>query len=254
MQTKSLIENQKCRLRRLLSLAIAFSIGCTLTSSAAEDHHKEDDSSLKEYHFEVGNFSNLSIQNNVNVVYTHCKDTIGHVRYKSEPDFEDAFIFTNNKGSLKIQVQTDDVGKPGLPTIYVSSTNLEKIDNYSDFNVRVEDNVKADTFSCSLIGNGSITVSDINATNVNAKITAGMGTIILSGECTNADFKLTGTGTIQANMLKASNINCKILGGGSISTYPLRTLEVKGIGSTKIYYRGNPTIKRRGGGKLIQVN
>lgn len=254
MRTLSLIENINRKFACLILLTVGLSMGSLMIVSAAEASPMEDDSNLRDYHFEVGNFVNLSIQNNVNVVYTHCNDTIGHVRYKSEPDFEDAFIFSNNKGSLKIQVQTDDVGKPGLPTIYVSSNHLEKIDNYSDYNVRVESNVKADIFSCSLIGNGSITVSDIDATNVNAKITAGMGTIILSGECTNADFKLTGTGTIQANMLKASNVSCKILGGGAISTYPLRTLEVKGIGSTKIYYRGNPVIKRRGGGKLIPNN
>lgn len=209
---------------------------------------------LQEYSFKVGNFNELSIQNNVNVVYTHCKDTIGHVTYKSIPDFEDAFIFTNNKGSLKIQVQTDDLGKTDLPTIYVSSNNLDKIENYSDYNVRIESNIKSDTFTASLIGNGSIVIGDLDATNVCARITAGMGTIIISGECTNADFRLTGTGTIQANMLKATNVNCRILGGGSISTYPLRTLSVKGIGSTRIHYRGNPVIKHRGGGKLIPAS
>ncbi len=235
-----------------LFFAVAFCILNPFAASATENI--KDAASLPEYNFEVGNFHEISIQNNVNVVYTHCSDTIGRVSYKSLPDFEDAFIFTNNKGCLKIQVQTDDLGKPDLPTIFISSNNLEKVENYSDFNVRIESNIKADRFIASLIGNGSIVVSDVDATNVNAKITAGMGTIIISGECTNADFRLTGTGTIQADMLKASNVNCRILGGGSISTYPLRTLSVRGIGSTRIRYRGQPTIKHRGGGKLIPID
>lgn len=204
-----------------------------------------------EFTAEVGNFKDLKIENNVNVVYTHSNDTIGKVRYTGTSDFDNAFIFSNSNGCLRIQVNTEDLGKPGLPILYVSSNNLEKVENYSDYNLRVESNIAADTFSASLIGNGSITISDVDATNVQAKITAGMGTINISGECVNADFKLTGAGTIQANMLKAQNVNCSILGGGSIATYPIRTLNVKGIGSTRILYRGHPVIKRRGGGKLI---
>lgn len=237
----------------IATLTIALTaIGAGATYAEAEIHPADErETAFQEYRFEVGNFYDLNIQNNVNVVYTHCNDTIGHVSYKSTPEFEDAFIFTNNKGALKVQVQTDVLGKPGLPTLYVSSNNLEKVENYSDYNVRVESNIKADTFSVSLIGNGSIVVGDVDAHNVTAKITAGMGTIILSGDCTNSEFKLTGTGTIQADMLKSRNVTCRFLGGGTISTYPLVNLNVRGVGTTRIFYRGQPKIKKIGGGKLI---
>ncbi|MDE6811975.1 MAG: DUF2807 domain-containing protein, partial [Muribaculaceae bacterium] len=129
-----------------------------------------------------------------------------------------------------------------------------KVENYSDYNLRIEANIAAETFSASLIGKGSIIIADIDATNVNAKITTGMGTIIITGNCTTADFKLTGAGTIQADRLKAQNVNCSILGGGSITAYPLKTLNIRGIGSTRILYRGDPVIKRRGGGKLIPID
>ena len=65
---------------------------------------------------------------------------------------------------------------------------------------------------------------------------------------------MAGTGTIQADMLKATDVTCQYVGGGSISTYPLNNLTAKGIGSTRIHYRGNPKIKHRGGGKLIPNN
>lgn len=242
-------------IRTSILIALSALLVPSLTKATEADARPTDDeAALQEYTFKAGNFDHLSVQNNVNVIYTHSNDTIGYIRYKSTPDFEDAFIFTNNKGHLKIQVQTDDLGKPGLPTLYISSNNLERVENYSDFNLRIESNIKAEDFSASLVGNGSIVISDIDATTVSLKITAGMGTIIASGECTNADFKLTGAGTIQANLLKADNVKCNFFGGGSISTYPVKTLQTKGVGSTRIHYRGEPTIKRIGGGKLIPNN
>ncbi|MDE5843270.1 MAG: DUF2807 domain-containing protein [Muribaculaceae bacterium] len=224
------------------------------TSAMAILPDADQESKLIDYNFEVGNFRDLKVQDNVNVVYLHTNDTIGHAYYSATQDFENAFIFTNNNGCLKIQVNTEDLGKPGLPILYVSSNNLEKVENYSDYNLRIESNIAADTFSASLIGNGTIVIADLDATNLNAKITAGMGAIIVSGVCTNADFKLTGAGSIEADKLKTQNVNCNILGGGSISTYPLKTLTVKGIGSTRILYRGTPHIKHRGGGKLIPLD
>lgn len=234
-------------------LIFIFLISLPLNSEA--NRNPANEQAMTTYSHNVGDFVNLSVQNNVNVIYTNTKDTIGQVSYSSTPEFKDAFIFENNgKGTLKIQVQTDLVGNPNLPTLYVSSGKLEKVENYSDFNVNIESNIKTEVFTASLVGNGSINFNDIDAANVNVKVTAGMGTIIVAGSCTNANFQLYGAGTIDADRLKARNVNCKILGGGSISCYPSSMLNVKGIGSTKIYYRGNPEIKRRGGGKLIQID
>lgn len=240
--------------RLLLIIAAAISVALSAFGSEVEGIPEDiNTSEIIEFKMTVGNFKDLKVQDNVNIVYTHSNDTTGSVHYSGTEDFDNAFIFTNTDGCLKIQVNTEDIGKPGLPILYVSSNNLEKVENYSDFNLRVESNIAADTFSASLIGNGSIVIADLDATNVNAKITAGMGTILISGECTNADFKLAGAGSIQASMLKAKNVSCSTLGGGSISTYALDNLKVRGLGSTRILYRGNPVIKHRGGGKLIHV-
>ncbi|MDE5957351.1 MAG: DUF2807 domain-containing protein [Muribaculaceae bacterium] len=209
---------------------------------------------MEDYNFTVEQFSILKIQDNVNVVYHCSQDSVAHVSYHSDPDFENAFIFTNSGETLKIQVTTEDVGKPGLPTIHVYSHFLSKVENYSDFNVQVIDPAPAPQFSASLIGNGSISVSGINSTKVTARITAGMGTIILSGKCTDAEYRMMGTGNIDADTLQADNVVCKILGGGSISCAPIQYLKVHGIGSTRVFYTGSPTIKHSGGGKLIKAD
>ncbi|MDE6329092.1 MAG: DUF2807 domain-containing protein [Muribaculaceae bacterium] len=240
----------------MIRLALAIALLMATPSSAFDVEAASpaiEKPGLERYTFEVRQFSTLCVQDNVNVVYTCSNDSTARIYYESEPDFADAFIFTDNGETLKIQVTTEDVGKPGMPTLHVSSRRLERVENYSDFSLRVEEIPPCQEFSASLVGNGTILINDINAHNVSAKITAGMGTIILTGKCSSAHFKLTGAGTIQADRLKADYVTCKTLGGGSITTYPLKSLNIRGLGSTKIYYRGDPKIKRSGSPRPIPI-
>lgn len=208
----------------------------------------------------VGQFTTLLVQDSVNVVYRNDPQLNGTVRWVSGDNEVDApLIINNNNGTLKIQVSTDDFDDsdtalyPDCPTLYVYSDFLNKILNYSDARIIVESPAKCPKIEISLIGNGIINVSGIDATEVYSKITAGMGTVTLSGHCDKATFRMTGTGTIQADELKAQSISCKIFGGGTIGCSPSEELYVKGIGSTKIYYSGNPKISHKGGGKLIPL-
>lgn len=211
------------------------------------------DEEMKEYSVEVGQFTAIKLQDNVNVVYRCNPDSTGMVYYKGVEDFANAFIFSNNGKQLKIQVNTEDVGKVGMPTLYVYSDFLERVSNYSEYNITVENPAPCPIFTATLVGNGSVSVSGIKSTEVKGKITAGGGTITLEGNCGKATLQMTGAGVIQADQLKAGEVNCKIFGGGSIGCDPIRELIVKGIGSTKIYYRGEPQIHHKGGGKLIQI-
>lgn len=237
-------------LRRLHIIVLTFIAAATaLTVSAAKPSGQ-----LKEYSFDVGQFTELKVMDNVNVVY-HCNpDSTAKVYYLSLPDFENAFIFTNSGGCLKIQVTTEDIGKPDMPVIHVYSDFLNKVENASEFSVVVENPAPCPDFQARVVGNGSISVEGIKATNVSAKVTAGMGSITLSGTCTDANFRMTGTGTIQADRLRCQQATCKILGSGSIGVNASKSLQVRGLGSTKVYYLGNPKIKHSGGGKLIKMN
>lgn len=209
---------------------------------------------INEYVFDVGQFTDLKIQDNVNVVYKCVPDSTAKVAFSGESEFADAFIFSNSGKTLKIQVNTEDVDKPGLPTLYVYSDFLNKVENYSDFSLKVINPAPCPDFSASIIGNGSITISNLKATDINAKIIAGNGRISINGSCSKATFRIAGTGIIQADELKAATVICKIVGGGTIGCHPTDLLSVSGVGSTKIYYKGNPTIKHRLGGKLFKID
>lgn len=208
---------------------------------------------VEKYKVEVGQFDKLKVTDNVNVVYRCLPDSSGYVQYEGGKEFADAFIITPKNGTLRIQVSTEDVGNPNLPTLYVYSDFLTSVENSSSFSVIVENPAPCAEFSAKEVGNGSVTVENLKANVVKAMLATGNGTVNISGRCQEAQLKMVGTGVISADRLEADDVKCKILGSGSIGCWPLEKMTVKGIGSTKIYYKGDPVVKKSGGGKLFRL-
>lgn len=243
---------------RPLTLALILAIALPLIAPAQTHSYtsstKTEASDTKEYSQQVGQFLAILLQDKVNVVYKCLPDSSGYVRWSSDNHaFDNAFILSVHNGTLKIQLNTEDIDLPDKPTLYVYSDFLTKVLNHSDADITVLSPQPCPKIEISQIGNGNIHIKGITATDVLAKVTAGMGTISLEGECESARYRMTGTGVIQADNLTAQNVSCKIMGGGSIGCRPLQTLRVRGIGSTKIYYRGTPEIDHKGGGKLLPI-
>lgn len=206
------------------------------------------------YELHIGEFHKLQIDDNVNVVWRSHPDSAGYVRFHGADRFADAFIFSNKNGNLKVQVAPEDVNQPDLPVLYIYSSFLSEVKSSSALTVTAVDVPAAAQLKFTLIGNGSIKAMGLNAPTVEAKVTTGNGIITLSGKCNNARFAMIGTGQIRADELLADDVNCQIMGTGAIYTCALKSLHAKGIGSTKIYYRGNPAeVSKRGGGKFIQM-
>lgn len=212
-----------------------------------------DDGLMHRYELEVGAFDRLTLYDNAAVVYRSVPDSTGFIAYEGVEDFADAFLFENADGNLKIQVSTEDVGKPGLPVIRVYSDFLTSVENSSDSVVRIEASTPVPKFSAKLIGNGTILANGINATDVRATIVTGNGTISIEGVTRNAQLKMIGTGIIQADRLKADNVKCSVVGNGQIGCWAIEKLDVRGLGSSKIYYKGKPSVKKVGGGKIFPL-
>lgn len=205
------------------------------------------------YSVEVGQFDKVKVTDNVNVVYRCLPDSTGWIQYRGSKEFADAFVITPKEGTLKIQVSTEDVNNPDLPTLYIYSDFLTSVENSSAATLKVENPAPCAQFSAKEIGNGRIVVEGLKANVVRASINTGNGAVTLSGSCREAIFKMVGTGTIAADRLEAEQVQCTILGGGNIGCWAVEKLSAKGIGSTKIYYKGDPVIKKSGGGKLFPL-
>lgn len=207
----------------------------------------------KVYTVNVGQFEKIKINSDIAVVYKNLPDSTGMARYEAEEGNDEIFQMTVKNGTLKIQSANSQWGEKNLPVVCLYSDYLSSVESASDLNVTIESVAPSYSFSATQIGNGELLVDNIQATDVSASIKTGNGSVNISGTCVNATLQMLGTGLISADRLKAENIKCNILGTGSIGCWALKTLNVKGIGTTKIYYKGNPAIKKTGGGKLFQL-
>ena len=205
------------------------------------------------YRIKIGDFTHLKVVNNINVVYRCNPDSAGYAVYDADRTFANAYIFSNNKGTLKIELATEHSGKDSLPTLTVYSEYLNSIESSSEKTVLIDTPLPCPLFKTKLIGNGKIIIDNLKATTAEIQLSTGNGTIVTNGNVNTAKIKTIGTGTIQADELIAKEVICTILGTGSIGCYPTELLQTKGIGTTKIYYKGNPIIKKSGGGNIIQL-
>lgn len=201
----------------------------------------------------VGEFNQLKVQDNATVVYTANPDSIGYAWFKGDDKHADAFLFSNSNGTLKIEVKSKDPMPENLPTIYVSSTFLTSVESSSKGTVSAFNPAPTVDFKVKLEGNGSVEIQNIKATKVEAKLITGNGTISLSGKCNEAKFIMAGAGVIQADALESTGVECLGFFSGSIDCYPEKELKVKGIG-TKIYYKGDPKIKKSGNPKIFPLD
>lgn len=228
------------RIISLLTIACAFAISMFAANET--------------YSLNIGQFDKLNVSDNVEVVY-HCNpDSTGYVVYSAPKNLADAFIFSNTKGTLKIQVSTEEVYRENLPVLHVYSDYLTSVISSSDLPVTIYSLSSVPTFYAKLIGNGKIVANEVKANEVEANFVTGNGEIIIGGSCKLAKYKMVGAGTIQADEMKADAVQCKVMGAGNIGCWPVDKLDVRGIGSTKIYYKGSPEVKKVGGGKLFPLS
>lgn len=208
----------------------------------------------KDFKLPVGQFSKLSVDDSVNVVYIGADGSPSRVAYSGDAKYAKAFIITQNGNKLRIQVETMYVGDPELPTLYVYSDFLESASLTAEATLTLQSVAPGSKLDLSVMGNGTMIADKIRATKVSAAIKSGNGTISISGNCQTANFSMVGNGTIQADRLEAAIVSCKIFGNGYIGCWPVNILKVHGIGNTKIYYKGTPEINKKGGGKLFPLD
>lgn len=239
------VKNKILQYRRILmkSILTIFAAILALTASA------------RTVTYEVGLFDQISQFGDLNIVYTCNPDSVGLATFESDDsvDFTEALELTNNKGKLTIkEVPGHQLGQ--IPTIHVYSGSINHIKSEGKGSVTAFLAAATPTFSVSLTGNGRVVCENINSTDVSASITTGNGTIALRGKCTDASYRLVGTGTIQADGLAAKNVKCTAAGTGTIGCDASLTLDLRTLGSTKVYYTGNPEIKKIGNPKIYPLS
>lgn len=208
------------------------------------------------YKIEVGDFSELKVSDNINVEYRCSTDSAGWAYFDTDPQTVNMIMFTNKNNKLNIQVDADGKQLTGLPVIRVYSLTLQKAENSGDSLLSVLRTLPVRDFSATVVGNGSIYVSDIKTHVAKIAVRTGNGHVVVNGTTRQANLQNVGTGKVEASGLQAQEVKCNILGTGPIDCNASVSLTVTGAGSGKVYYGGSPSkISNRSiGVKAISVD
>mgnify|MGYP004449630327 CR=1 FL=1 len=215
-------------------LALIFMAAAALCAVAQTQKH-----SVK-----VGDFTQLRVVDNINVVYHQCNaDSTGTAVFEAAREMVPVVMFNNNsKGKLSIQVDPDRQTEQNLPVVHVYSQYLMEAENAGDSTLTIISIAPTPEFKLRLTDNGFVDAKNINCTTANVSIYTGNGTLMVEGSCTKANIKNVGVGQIQADRLIAKNVSCNVAGTGHVGCYvDGGKLDVKGMGTGKVYYRGKPS-------------
>lgn len=215
-------------MKKLLTLLISFA---AFTAAAQVDS----------YRLQVQDFTKLKVTDDINVEYYCSADSAGLAFYTCEQSMSSRLIFSNKKGTLTIQLDNGDLTLTNVPVIRVYSSQLQEVENHGDSTVVVQTNLPQAKFKARVVGNGTVVVRHIEATELDAGISTGNGHVVIaSGEVVRAKFSNVGKGTVEAGGLIAREVKVSCMGTGSIDCRPVQKLTIYGVGSGKVYYVGNP--------------
>ncbi len=233
--------------RMLISFLLVLAV--TLLAGAQVERHE----------VKVGNFSRLSLIDDINVNYRCNADSAGIMVLNCNQDFLDHLILSlSSKGRLSIQLDEVIEQMGDLPVITVYSSSIEEVENDGDSTLRVSQLPPLKSFKVRLTDNGKVIVRGVRASQLELHILSGKGKIIAQGSCDDLSLRLVGTGEIQADQVEAGNVYCRILGTGSMGCNVMGgELKVSGSGTGKVYYKGSPskvTVRKLGTIKAIPMD
>ncbi|MGM9802660.1 MAG: GIN domain-containing protein [Muribaculaceae bacterium] len=211
------------------------------------------------YEKNLGQYNSIRVLNHLTVDIVCNPDSAGKAVFFATDKAVPRIIFSNNSKG-KLTIQTDNtVDEIQLPKVKVFVGELAQVENAADSTVTVNVNHhKVNQFKAKTSGNGKLVVNDVEAVDAEASISTGHGRIYINGNCQELNISNVGTGEVHAYDMQATNVKCRIVGTGQISCRVNGgTLNLRGSGTGKLYYKGNPSdvsVKKLGSLKAIKVD
>lgn len=196
---------------------------------------------VKDFDVNVGEFTKLVIDNNIDIVYKPSKTLAGHVQFKATKKVADNLFFINNgKKKLTIQVAEDMMGKDQTPKLTIYSSTLEFIENNADSTVIVQVPKGLKEFTAVSSGNGDTKLEDVDVEKLTVRIKTGWGDIYASGKCDQLVVRGLGSGDLNVQELKARTADVRYTGTGVVRCDVTDELKLKGMGSAKVLCKKTP--------------
>jgi hypothetical protein len=138
--------------------------------------------------------------------------------------------------------------------VYVTAKELNTLVVSGSGSIKVEDRLKADDFTATVSGSGSIDAAGISANALTAKV-SGSGSLETSGTAKEATVRVSGSGSFNGKNFRTDVADVQVSGSGDVYIQAENTLDGRLSGSGKIYYSGNPKVteKKSGSGRLVKM-
>lgn len=123
-------------------------------------------------------------------------------------------------------------------TITVRCSDLTRLNLNGSGNINCDELFVEDDIKINLAGSGNISIYNIDAKDVNAKI-SGSGDIYLTGDAVYSEYYISGSGLIKAFRLQVDESDAIITGSGNIyvSFYDFLNVDISGSGN--VYFKGD---------------
>ena len=129
---------------------------------------------------------------------------------------------------------------------YVQVDDLDELTISGSGSIEM-DLLETDRLDITISGSGNVQVVELAADEVDALI-SGSGEIMLAGEASSQDVRISGSGEYLAGDLCSADIEVSISGSGDATLCASESLDASINGSGSVNYYGRPSIKLTGNG------
>ena len=226
---------------RIAAVCCLFSLSLFSAQAVGDANNKYVTKEIK-----VDDFYRVKINTAFNVVYHHSKDSAGLIRIYGEENILDEVKPVSKDGTLEIKFVNTAKREYGVIILDVYSSDLQEVQSDAGGVFETSGSLSGSELDILLMGNGLVRCNKLDYGIVKARIMTGSGDIFLSGTCREARLSIAGSGELKGHELKARDVNCNITGNGSIGCWAEENLKAFITGKGDVYYKGKPTVKKRG--------
>jgi hypothetical protein len=190
----------------------------------------------------AGDYTEIRVEGASEIKITYSQaEADPEVKVTVDENIFSTYDFTVSKSCLTIRPKAEYRHSRFAPTrfdVTASSKTLEKVSITGDHTFTVATPLHSETLNLGITGNGKITASEAEGTNLHVGIT-GSGQASLGGRIETASVGITGNGRLQAYDLQVEDMQCDITGSGRVETFVNGRLKVNITGSGRVHYKGS---------------
>jgi hypothetical protein len=226
-------------LKSIMLVAFVFSV-TTSCAQWGKSKRVKGDGNITTENRSTGDYDGLKSAGPMNFKLVQGKE--GSISIEGDANLMEYIITKVEGGKLVVKVK-DGINLRPTKTIIVTIPyeSINSVSLAGSGDIENSGTIKSDHFDVSIAGSGDIELN-ISSNSVESSI-SGSGDIELSGSTTDLMTKITGSGDFDGSDLDSTNVTAKITGSGGANVVCNGELKVRITGSGDVKYSGNPTNK-----------